>query len=115
MSQNRDQRFYAFCYAGGTMIISFACLLRVFALVFEAADITSIQPDHTNNVVRGNVVLTSGVDAQPGQAGIDDDFDGVIDNDSELGAFGSDDFCVTEYQFKQLAINDPFARVVSKR
>jgi hypothetical protein len=32
-----------------------------------------------------------GADGQPGQAGADDDMDGVTDNFSELGATGSDD------------------------
>lgn len=41
------------------------------------------------------VVLTPGADAAPGRRGFDDDFDGVVDNGSELGAFGSDDHCVT--------------------
>ncbi len=59
------------------------------------------------------IVLTAGADGAPGRRGIDDDFDGVIDNPSELGAIGSDDHCATptDPDFDQ-HINRPFSRVV---
>ena len=37
------------------------------------------------------VFVTAGADERPGQAGFDDDQDGVLDNPSELGAVFSDD------------------------
>ncbi|MFG0261740.1 MAG: hypothetical protein ACF788_05050 [Novipirellula sp. JB048] len=39
------------------------------------------------------VIVDNGADGQPGRAGIDDDFNGVVDDASERGAFGSDDQC----------------------
>lgn len=61
------------------------------------------------------VVLTPGADAAAGRRGVDDDFDGVTDNDSELGAFGSDDHCVTpvdpEFE-KHMAM--PGSRVIGR-
>lgn len=43
------------------------------------------------------VYLAPGVDGQPGQAGKDDDFDGVADNAGEMGAVGSDDQCLAPW------------------
>lgn len=40
--------------------------------------------------------ITPGRDGQPGWAGWDDNGDGVIDDDGELGAAWSDDFCVVQ-------------------
>jgi hypothetical protein len=37
------------------------------------------------------VVWKAGPDLQPGRAGTDDDADGIVDNGSELGSWGSDD------------------------
>ncbi|GAA5504924.1 hypothetical protein [Novipirellula caenicola] len=39
------------------------------------------------------VVVTNGDDGEPGRADVDDDFNGVVDDHSERGAFGSDDYC----------------------
>ena len=41
------------------------------------------------------VLLAPGGDLRPGQAEVDDDADGVVDNSSELGAMYSDDLCLT--------------------
>ena len=41
------------------------------------------------------VLLAPGGDLRPGQAEVDDDADGVVDNSSELGAMYSDDVCLT--------------------
>ncbi|TWU33749.1 hypothetical protein [Novipirellula artificiosorum] len=41
------------------------------------------------------VMITSGADGLPGRAGLDDDFNQVIDDNSELGAFRGDDICLT--------------------
>ncbi|EMI20558.1 hypothetical protein RMSM_02508 [Rhodopirellula maiorica SM1] len=40
-----------------------------------------------------SVVVTNGDDGGPGRADVDDDFNGVVDDASERGAFGSDDVC----------------------
>lgn len=40
------------------------------------------------------VVLGTGPDGQPGVAGEDDNFNGIIDERSEIGAVGSDDTCL---------------------
>lgn len=42
------------------------------------------------------VVIRAGPDRQPGAAGVDDNADGVVDNQSELGATGSDDVCLVQ-------------------
>ncbi|TWT82011.1 hypothetical protein CA13_34660 [Planctomycetes bacterium CA13] len=41
------------------------------------------------------VILFAGADGLPGRAEIDDDFNGIVDDPSELGAFRSDDVCLT--------------------
>lgn len=40
------------------------------------------------------VVIRPGHDAKPGTAGVDDNANGIVDEDGELGATGSDDVCV---------------------
>jgi hypothetical protein len=49
------------------------------------------------------VVLTCGVDGKPGQAGKDDNFNGVVDDSGERGAVGSDDQCVAPWQAEYAA------------
>ena len=44
---------------------------------------------------RAPILLVVGDDGAPGRAGVDDDLSGVVDDVGELGAFGSDDRCVT--------------------
>ncbi|TWU38934.1 hypothetical protein Q31b_40120 [Novipirellula aureliae] len=41
------------------------------------------------------VLLFAGKDRLPGRAGIDDDFNGIVDDLSELGAIYGDDICLT--------------------
>ena len=62
-----------------------------------------------------DVLLTSGQDQMPGRRGIDDDFDDVVDNASELGAFLSDDECLapTDAGY-DTAPQQPFVRVISR-
>ncbi len=44
------------------------------------------------------VLSACGVDGQPGQAGQDDNLDGIADNAAELGAVRSDDQCVAPWE-----------------
>ena len=41
------------------------------------------------------IVLDVGVDGQPGRAGVDDNFNGLVDDALELGAVGGDDRILT--------------------
>ena len=61
------------------------------------------------------ILLTAGADGAPGRLGIDDDFDGVIDNPSELGAVGSDDHVVTpiDPDFEQ-QLDRSYSRIVGR-
>ena len=62
-----------------------------------------------------NVLLTPGADVAPGQVGLDDDRDGVIDNASEMGAVGSDDQCVAPWSDDYpAALANPDSIVISK-
>jgi hypothetical protein len=61
------------------------------------------------------VLLVPGDDGLPGQAGRDDDFDGVIDNQSEMGAVGSDDLCLAPWNHGyQVALQSGQAVVISR-
>ena len=64
---------------------------------------------------RAPILLVVGEDGAPGRAGVDDDFSGVIDDAGELGAFGSDDRCVTpiDADFPDWQ-RDPHTRVVGR-
>lgn len=64
---------------------------------------------------RAPILLVVGEDGAPGRAGVDDDFSGVIDDAGELGAFGSDDRCVTpiDADFPDWR-RDPQTRVVGR-
>ena len=44
------------------------------------------------------VIIAVGDDGAPGQVDLDDDFDGLVDNASEMGAVGSDDICLAPWQ-----------------
>ena len=62
-----------------------------------------------------DVLLTSGQDQMPGRRGIDDDFDDIVDNPSELGAFLSDDECLAPTDIGyDTASQQPFVRVISR-
>ncbi len=54
--------------------------------------------------VSAAVLLGPGADGAPGQAGMDDDFDGVVDNAGELGAVGSDDRCLAPWNVDYQAV-----------
>ena len=43
------------------------------------------------------VILAVGADSLPGQAGFDDNFNGVVDDRGEMGAVGSDDLCLAPW------------------
>ena len=64
---------------------------------------------------RAPILLVVGDDGAPGRAGVDDDFSGVVDDAGELGAFGSDDRCVTplDADFPDWQ-RDPHSRVVGR-
>ena len=95
-------------------LIATFVLVRVASLIATSDRLTA-SPIDISRPEGSEVILTSGQDRLPGRAGFDDDFDGVMDNASELGAFGSDDFCLTQIEFDLQGIDDPFARVVSRR
>ncbi len=61
------------------------------------------------------VVVTNGGDGQPGKADVDDDFNGVVDDASERGAFGSDDQCeVLSVDATVSPTTDPAISVLSR-
>ncbi|QDT09472.1 hypothetical protein [Planctomycetes bacterium K23_9] len=60
--------------------------------LYDASVITQLSFDP--NAI---VLLAPGPDELPGQAELDDDFDGVIDNRAEMGAVGSDDVCLAPW------------------
>ncbi|MEM1225698.1 MAG: hypothetical protein AAGJ40_08365 [Planctomycetota bacterium] len=61
------------------------------------------------------VYVISGQDGQPGHRGWDDDRNGVIDDESELGAAWSDDRCVTALELATGSVDslDPPHRILS--
>jgi len=52
------------------------------------------------------VLLFAGDDRRPGRAGIDDDFNGIVDDVSELGAIYGDDACLTPVDGNYNAIRE---------
>lgn len=60
------------------------------------------------------IILGFGKDAQPGQAGLDDNRNGIIDDRNEIGAVGSDDVCLApaDHGYDQMHA-DPNTIVIS--
>ncbi|MDV6033549.1 MAG: hypothetical protein F9B45_26355 [Phycisphaera sp. RhM] len=61
------------------------------------------------------VLLTIGQDGQPGQAEVDDNLNGVVDDRRETGAVGSDDECLGPADSGyQVALDTPGTLAISK-
>lgn len=56
-----------------------------------ATDVGYTYPDANARFLAIHIPPGPGPDGAPGMAGVDDDSDGVVDNDTELGTVGSDD------------------------
>ncbi|MCO8123650.1 hypothetical protein NHH03_18030 [Stieleria sp. TO1_6] len=61
------------------------------------------------------VYLGVGDDGAPGQAGLDDNANGIPDDPSEIGAVGSDDTCVSPADDHYLAVQQSSQSVVVSR
>ncbi|MGB7328527.1 MAG: hypothetical protein WBD31_26860 [Rubripirellula sp.] len=93
------------------VFIFFVAVARLSITSIHSLDAFSIQadppiswrPDDIRQIEKQTfdpnalVLITPGPDRLPGQAGKDDDLNGVVDNVGEMGAVGSDDLCLAPW------------------
>lgn len=99
------------CLAG----VRAAALLDTSPMLPSLANLTLVATENFEVDAQAAAILTPGPDRAPGQLGWDDDANGIIDDDGELGAVHSDDVILTpsDAGYTEASSNGPTRRMFS--